>query len=112
MNEPRKRPRRSTALKQAAEATAGWEAERNRVQSLLKAALADFYQATAEAEAPLARAGDAVRRIRELLGGRLSDAAELCGISITTAQRLVASTGPRPEAVQGAEQEDEGHHDA
>jgi hypothetical protein len=84
----------------------------------IEAALADYYQATAATEqiwstarnkaeatlaeaeraaaAPIAAAHDAVRRLRDLLGGN-TEVAELCGIS-TAAVREILSEGQRDDA--------------
>jgi hypothetical protein len=89
-----------------------------RREVAIEAALADYYQATAATEqiwstarnkaettlaeaeraaaAPIAAAHDAVRRLRDLLGGN-AEVAELCGIS-TAAVREILSEGQRDDA--------------
>jgi hypothetical protein len=103
---------RAEALRRAHEAKAQRDAERLHRESRIEAALADYYQATAEAERirsaarrkadgitaeaeravarPLATARDAVRRLRELLGGN-TEVAELCGISTAAVREILAS---------------------
>jgi hypothetical protein len=108
---------RAEALRRAQEAKAQRDAERMRREARVEAALADYYQATAEAERiraaarrkadgitaeavkaaarPLAAARDAVRRLRELLGGN-AEVAELCGISTAMVRDILAApTAPR-----------------
>jgi hypothetical protein len=103
---------RAEALRRAHEAKAQRDAERLRRELRIEAALTDYYQATAEAERirsaarrkadgitaeaeqavarPLAAARDAVRRLRELLGGN-TEVAELCGISAAAVREILAS---------------------
>lgn len=107
---------RAQALRRAQEAKAQRDAERMRREARIEAALADYYQAAAEAGQiraagrrkadgittaaekaagrPLAAARDAVRRLRDLLGGN-AEVAELCGISTATVRGILA-TRPAP----------------
>jgi hypothetical protein len=125
---------RAAALRRAQEAKAQRDAERMQRETRVEAALADYYQATAEAErirsaarrkaegvaedaeraaaAPIAAARDAVRRIRELTGGN-AEVAGLCGIT-TSAVREILTPAPAPEAgpADQASHMDGGHRDA
>lgn len=108
----RRGTRRAEALRRAQEAKAQRDAERAEREALIEAALADYYQATAEAERirdaarvkadavvaagersaadSVAAARDAVRRLRELLGGN-AEVAQLCGITIATVRAYLAT---------------------
>src|SRR5580693_8032775 len=108
---------RAEAIRRAHEAKAQRDAERMRREAQIEAALADYYQATAEAERirsaaarraegviaeaekaaaePLGAARDAVRRLRDLLGGN-AQVAELCGISAATVREILASRTTAP----------------
>jgi hypothetical protein len=108
---------RAAALRRAQEAKAERDAARIQREAAIEAALADYYQATAAAEqmwsaarnkadatlaeaerataVPIAAAHDAVRRLRDLLGGN-AEVAELCGIS-TAAVREILSEGQRDD---------------
>ncbi len=112
---------RAEALRRAHEAKAQRDAARKQHEADIEAALADYYQATAEAnrirsaarrkaDATLADAEraatgpdqatrDAVRRLRDLLGGT-AEVAELCGISAAAVRELLAAktgTGTQQE---------------
>lgn len=106
---------RSTAMRLALEAKAGWDAERARHDAQVQAALTDYYQATAQAErirvtaqrkadsitraaeqaaaAPVAKARYAVRRLRELLGGN-AEVAALCGLTQSAVRDMLATSEP------------------
>jgi hypothetical protein len=103
---------RSAATRQAMEAKAGWDAERARHDAQVEAALTQYYQATAQTErireaarrkadsvteaaqraaaAPDAAARDAVRRLRDLLGGN-AEAAALCGLTPGAVRHILAT---------------------
>jgi hypothetical protein len=113
---------RAEAVRRAHEAKAQRDAARKQHEADVEAALADYYQATAEADrirsaarrkadvtladAERAAAGphktscDAARRLRDLLGGA-AEVAELCGITPAAVRELLAAkpgTGtPREE---------------
>jgi membrane protein involved in colicin uptake len=109
---------RAAALRRAQEAKAERDAARMQREAAIEAALADYYQATVAAERirstaknkaeaalaeaeraaaePLAAAHDAIRRLRDLLGGN-AEVAELCGIS-TAAVREILSAGQHDDA--------------
>lgn len=113
---PRRGTRRAEALRRAQEAKSRRDTERAEREALIEAALADYYQATAETERirdtarrkadtliaageqtaaeSIAAARDAVRRLRDLLGTN-TEVAHLCGISITTVRSCLAD-GPEP----------------
>jgi len=102
---------RSAAERQAQEAKADWDAERARRDAQVQAALTDYYQATAHAEqiratarrkadsitddaeraaaVPVGAARDAVRRLRDLLGG-ITEVATLCGLSVNAVREILA----------------------
>ena len=109
---------RAAALRRAQAAKAERDAERMRREAQIEAALADYYQATTEAERirsnarhkaeatlaeaeqtaakPVAAARDAVRRLRDLVGGN-AEVAALCGITTATVREILAAahdTGP------------------
>jgi hypothetical protein len=109
---------RAAALRRAQEAKAERDAERMRREAQIEAALADYHQATAEAEhirsnarhkaeamlaeaeqaaaKPVAAAQDAVRRLRDLVGGN-AEVAALCGISAAAVREMLAAVhGPSP----------------
>lgn len=116
---------RAEAIRRAHEAKAQRDAARRQHEADIEAALADYYQATAEgnrirsaarrkADATLAAAErattgpdkaarNAVRRLRNLLGGT-ADVAELCGISATNVRELLAG---KPGSTLQEEDEDE-----
>lgn len=93
---------RTQAIRLAKKAKSARDNERARHESLIEAALADYYEATAKADRiraaarrkadtiiesaeqnaadSVAAARDAVRRLRELLGGN-AEVAQLCGIT-------------------------------
>jgi hypothetical protein len=103
---------RAEAVRRAHEAKAQRDAARKRREADIEAALADYYQATAEAnrirsaarhkadatlaDAERAAAGpdkaasDAARSLRDLLGGA-AEVAELCGISAAAVRELLAA---------------------
>jgi molecular chaperone GrpE (heat shock protein) len=109
---------RAAALRRAQGAKAERDAERMCREAQIEATLADYYQATAEAERirsnaqhkaeatlaeaeqaaakPVAAARDAVQRLRNLVGGN-AEVAALCGISTATVREMLAAvhgTGP------------------
>ena len=111
---------RAAALRRAQEAKAQRDAERMHREAQIEAALADYYQATAEAERirsaarrkadqisaeaeqaaarPLTAAREAVRRLKDLVGGT-AKVASLCGIT-TAAVREILADPPGPAAPQ------------
>jgi len=120
---------RAAALRRAQEAKAERDAQRFEHEAQIEAALADYYQATAEAErirsaarrkadgltaeaeraaaAPLAAAREAVRRLRDLVGGS-AEVAQLCGIPVTVVREILAAdlvTGTAPEGPEGGPQD-------
>ena len=118
---------RAEAVRRAHEAKSQRDAERRRHEEQIEAALADYYQATADAEriraaarrkadavtdaaeqaaaGSVAAARDAVRRLRDLLGGN-AEVAELCGIT-TAAVREILAEAPAPETGTGGGDSDE-----
>jgi hypothetical protein len=115
---------RAEAVRRAHEATSQRDLERRLQEERIEAALADYYQATGEAErirtaarrkaegitaaAGQAAAGsvvaarDAVRRLRDLLGGNAA-VAELCGISTAKVREyLAAGANPSAAAARGS----------
>ena len=112
---------RAAALRRAQEAKAQRDAERMRRETQIEAALADYYQATAEAERirsaarrradqlsaeaeqaaarPLTAAREAVWRLKDLVGGT-AEVASLCGIT-TAAVREILADQPGPAAQAG-----------
>jgi len=117
---------RAEAVRRAHEAKAQRDAARKQREADIEAALADYYQATAEASrvrsaaqrkadatladaeraatGPEMAARDAVRRLRDLLGGAV-EVAELCGITAAAVRELLATksgTGtPQEEGEDG-----------
>jgi hypothetical protein len=114
---------RSQALKRAQEAKAQRDAERALRERQIEIALADYYEATTQAErlradarrkaeaitgdaehaaaAPLAAAREAVRRLRELLGGN-AEVAALCGLTLAAVRELLAAEpGPGEQGAAG-----------
>jgi hypothetical protein len=110
--------------RRAQEAKAERDAERMRREARIEAALADYYQATAEAERirstvrhkaeatlaeaeqaaanPAAAARDAVRRLRDLVGGN-AEVAALCGTTTATVRGILAAAhGTAPSAATTA----------
>lgn len=107
---PRRGTRRGEALRRAHEAKARRDTERAERETQIETALTDYYQATAESERikqtarrkadtllaeanesaadPDAQARNAVRRLRDLLGG-ITEAAQLCGITVPAARALL-----------------------
>jgi len=116
---PRRGTRRAEALRRAQEAKARRDIERAEREAFIEAALADYYQATAETERirdtarrradtliaageqtaaeSVAAARDAVRRLRDLLGGN-AEVAQLCGITPAMVRTILA-TAPEPPGV-------------
>jgi hypothetical protein len=108
---------RSQALRRAQQAKAGRDAERALRERQIEIALADYYEATARAERirdearrkadgiatdaehaaaePLHTARDAVRRLRELLGGN-AEVAALCGITVAAVRDMLAADSSEP----------------
>jgi hypothetical protein len=102
---------RAAALRRAQEAKAQRDAERIRRETQIEAALADYYQATAEAERirsaarrkadqitaeaeqaaamPQAVAREAVRRLKDLVGGT-AEVAGLCSITTAVVRKTLA----------------------
>jgi hypothetical protein len=118
---------RAEAVRRAHEAASQRDLERRLQEERIEAALADYYQATGEAErirsaarrkaegitsaAEQAAAGsvvaarDAVRRLRDLLGGN-AEVAELCGITTVKVREYLAArpgTGADPAAAAPGE---------
>jgi hypothetical protein len=113
---------RAQALRLAQQAKSRRDAERDQRESLIEAALADFYQVAASAEEIRARARakadavltaadrhaaacdtaarDAVRRLRDLLGAT-AEVAALCGITVPKAREYLTASGPAPEPATG-----------
>lgn len=107
---------RAAAARRAQEAKAGRDAERRAREAQIEAALTDYYQATAEAERiraaarrkaehlaadaeraaerPVTAARDAIRRLKDLLGGT-AEVARLCGITPAQVRDILAA-GPEP----------------
>jgi hypothetical protein len=105
---------RAEAIRRAHEAKAQRDAARKQHEADIEAALADYYQATEEgnrirsaaqrkadatlaaaeraATAPDSATREAVRRLRNLLGGA-AEVAELCGISAAAIRELLAKSG-------------------
>jgi molecular chaperone GrpE (heat shock protein) len=116
---PRRGSARAEALRRAHEAKAQRDVERMHREAQIEAALADYFQATAETERiraaarrkaedaaaeaeqavarPLAAARDAVCRLRDLLGGNAA-VAGLCGISAAAVRDIL---GAEPSSSDG-----------
>jgi len=112
---PRRGSARADAIRRAHEAKAARDAARQHREALIDSALADYYQAAALAErirdtarskcgevlAEAERtagpqdavAAQAVRRLRELLGGT-AETAQLCGLSTAAVRDLLAGHQP------------------
>jgi hypothetical protein len=106
---------RAAALRRAQEAKAARDAERLQREKLIEVALADFYEAGASAarirdEArrkagktladaekaagqPRAAAREAIRRLRELVGGN-AEVASLCGLTVGAVREMLTVTRP------------------
>ena len=115
---PRRGSARADAIRRAHEAKAARDAARQHREALIDSALADYYQAAALAEriraAARSKCGDvlaeaertagpqdaaaaqAVRRLRELLGGT-AETAQLRGLSTAAVRDLLASHQPGGE---------------
>lgn len=113
---PRRGSARADAMRRAHEAKAARDAARLHREAVIESALADYYQAAAlgqrirdtvrgkcdemlaeaerTAEPQDLAAVQAVRRLRELLGGT-AETAQLCGLSTTAVRELLA--GRRPD---------------
>lgn len=114
---------RAEAIRRAHEAKAQRDAARKQHEADIEAALADYYQATAEANrirsaaqrkadttladaeraatGPDKAARNAVRRLRDLVGGA-AEVAELCGISAAAVRELLgAKPGTGMQQVEG-----------
>jgi hypothetical protein len=123
----RRSSERAAALRQAQEAKAERDAQRMLRETQIEAALADYYQATAEAgrirsaarrkadavvaeaeravAAPAETAREAVRKLRDLLGGN-AEVAGLCGITVGAVRDMLADGRPAAsEAPAGGETE-------
>jgi hypothetical protein len=103
---------RAVARRAARQAKAERDAARLERETMIEAALTDYYQATAQAEqiraaarrkadghiaeaeraaaVPVAAARDAVQRLRDLLGGN-AEVAALCGISAAAVREILAA---------------------
>lgn len=114
---PRRGTRRAEALRRAQEAKSQRDTERAEREALIEAALADYYQAIAETEHirntarrkadtiiaageqtaadSIAATRDAVRRLRDLLGGN-TEVARLCGITTTMVRTYLAAVPETP----------------
>src|SRR5580704_1946958 len=108
---PRRGSARADAIRRAHEAKAARDAARQHREALIESALADYYQAAAlaerirdtagrrcdellaeaerTAEPQDAAAAQAVRRLRDLLGG-IPETAQLCGLTTTVIRDLLA----------------------
>ena len=108
---PRRGSARADAIRRAHEAKAARDAARQHRETLIESALADYYHAAATAERIRgtarrkceellaetertanpqdAAAAQAVRRLRDLLGG-IPETAQLCGLSATAVRDLLA----------------------
>ena len=117
---PRRGSARADAIRRAHEAKAARDAARLHREAVIESALADYYQAAAlgqrirdtarsrcdevlaeaerTAEPQDLAAAQAVRRLRELLGG-IAETAELCGLSTTAVRELLAGRRPDHGAV-------------
>lgn len=117
---PRRGSARADAIRRAHEAKAARDAARQHREALIESALADYYQAAAHAEqirgtargkcdevlaeaertaGPQdAAAAQAVRRLRDLLGG-LAETAQLCGLGTAAVRDLLS--GRQPGATPG-----------
>jgi hypothetical protein len=106
---------RAAALRRAQEAKAARDAERLRREKLIEAGLADYYEAAARAERVragaqrkadvvlgdaentagehVAAARDAVRGLRDLLGGN-AEVASLCGLTASAVRAMLAGGSP------------------
>lgn len=113
---PRRGTARADAIRRAHQAKASRDAARQHREALIESALTDYYQAAALAErirdtarrradellAEAERAvgshdtaaAEAVRRLRELLGG-ITETAQLCGLTATAVRDILASRNPR-----------------
>ena len=113
---------RSAAAKRAQAAKAERDRERRERETKIEAALTDYFQATAEAErirsaarrkaehltagaeravaGPAAAARDAVRRLKDLLGGT-AEVARLCGLPVTAVREILTSAAPAPDGGPG-----------
>lgn len=109
---PRRGTSRSEALRRALEAKSQRDIEHAERERLIEAALADYYQATAEAgrirdtarrkadtlieageksaAGSVAAARDAVRRLRDLVGGN-AEVAQLCGTTPAMIRTILAA---------------------
>ena len=108
---PRRGSARADAIRRAHEAKAARDATRQHREALIESALADYYQAAAlaerirdtarrrcdellaeaerTAEPQDAAAAQAVRRLRDLLGG-IPETAQLCGLSAAAVRDMLA----------------------
>jgi hypothetical protein len=129
---PRRGTARADAIRRAHQAKAARDAARQHREALIESALTDYYQAAALAERIRdtarrkadelltetertvgthdAAAAEAVRRLRELLGG-ITETAQLCGLSATAVRDILASrnsertsgTGSGPDSGRSVE---------
>jgi len=121
---------RAEAVRRAHEAKAQRDATRKQHEVDVEAALADYYQATAEANrirsaaqrkadvaladaeraatGPDKAARDAVQRLRDLLGGA-AEVAELCGINAAAVRELLAAKSGVGTPQQDGEHRPVGH---
>jgi len=119
---PRRVAARAEALRLALQAKSARDTARQHREVLIESALADYYQAAAEAERvrdaarrkaaalltdaehaagpQAAVAANAVRRLRDLLGG-ITETAQLCGLTVPAARDLLAGRPSSGDSAAG-----------
>jgi len=112
---PRRGSAKDDAIRRARAAKTGRDAARQRREALIESALTDYYLAASlaehardaarrKADALLAEAeriarphdtaaAEAIRRLRELLGG-VTETAQLCGLTTATVRDILAGRDP------------------